>query len=159
MTARRTVTLTHSRTYPVAVDDAFDAVLPLPLPQLFRRRYAAIPAIREVRDQAGAWATPGQTRTIVLADGGTMRETLVEVDRPRRFGYRIEELTGPLKPLVETIDGSWTFAPAGTGCRITWAWDLHPRGTLGTAAMPLLGRMWQGYAARAFATLEDLVVT
>src|SRR6478736_7636394 len=101
------VELAYSRTYPVDVPRAFDTILPTPLPALFSRRYAALPAVREVRDQDGQWGTVGQTRTIVLADRGTMRETLLSVDRPRSFGYRISDVSGPMKPLASSIDGLW----------------------------------------------------
>ena len=58
-----------SRSIPVSVEAAYDAVLTMPLPRIFNRRYAALPPIREVRDQEGVWGTVGQTRTIVLTDG------------------------------------------------------------------------------------------
>ena len=95
----------------------------------------AIPPIREVRDQVGPWGEVGQTRTIVLADGGTMRETLTSVERPHRFGYAIGDVRGPMRPLVERVEGRWTFEPAGTGTRITWPWDVTPTaaGTAGDA--------------------------
>ena len=153
-----TVLLSHDRTFPVEVERAFDEVLPLDLVVLFDRRHLAIPQVRQVRDQTGTWGTPGQTRTIALADGGTMRETLDEVVRPERFGYRIGDVTGPMRPLISALDGEWRFEPAGTGVRITWAWTVHPAGRLGTAAMPVFGRMWQGYARQAFDNLERLLV-
>ena len=103
------VELAYSRTYPVGVARAYDAVLPAPLPALFSRRYAVLPAIREVRDQAGEWGTLGQTRTIVLADRGTMRETLVSLERPDSFGYEISDVRGPMKPLASRIEGRWTL--------------------------------------------------
>ncbi|MCD9154465.1 SRPBCC family protein [Aeromicrobium duanguangcaii] len=152
------VVLRYSRTYPLAVDAAFDALLPLELPALFSRRYGAIPPIAAVRDQAGPWTTPGQTRTIQLADGGTMREELTAVESPSRFTYRIEGITGPMKPLVTSLDGAWTFEPVGTGVRIAWTWTVHPAGRLGSLAMPLFGRMWRGYARQAFENIERLVV-
>ncbi|CAI9399083.1 SRPBCC family protein [Nocardioides sp. T2.26MG-1] len=152
------LSLEHARTFPVAVDRAFDVVLPTPLPELFSRRYAAIPPIREVRDQQGPWETVGQTRTIRLADGGTLRETLTSLDRPRSFGYRLADITGPMKPLVTEVEGEWRFVPAGTGVRITWAWIVHPRGGLGRAAMPVFARMWQGYARQGMEQIERLLV-
>ena len=150
--------LACSRTYPVTVERAFDLTLPTPLPALFSRRYAAMPPIREVRDQEGEWGTVGQTRTIVLGDGGTLRETLTEVDRPRTFAYRLADITGPMKPLVSGVEGRWTFEQAGTGVRITWAWTVHPRGRLGRAAMPVFGRMWRPYARVALERLEGVLV-
>jgi hypothetical protein len=137
---------------------AYDALLPLPLPQLFSRRYAALPAIREVRDQVGEWGTLGQTRTIVLADRSTMRETLVSVDRPSSFGYRIDQLHGPMRPLASSIDGLWTFEKAGTGVRITWSWTVRPSSSAASLLMPAFGRMWQGYARQALEQLEGLLL-
>jgi hypothetical protein len=151
------VELSASRTYPAGVARSFDTVLPLPLPYVFAHRYAAIPPVTQVRDQ-GAWTTVGETRTIVLGDGGTILETLTEVDRPHAFGYRLTDITGPLKPLATSIDGRFTFEPAGTGVRITWTWTVHPRGRLGAAAMPLFGRMWRPYARTALDRLEAVLL-
>ncbi|GAA4699363.1 SRPBCC family protein [Nocardioides conyzicola] len=138
---------------------AFDTLLPLPLPTLFSRRYAALPAIREVRDQGGEWSIVGQTRTIVLADRGTMRETLVSLDRPTSFGYRIDGVHGPMRPLASSIDGLWTFEKAGTGVRITWSWSVHPSSSATSLLMPAFGRMWQGYARQALERLEGLLLS
>src|SRR5688572_28157996 len=120
------VTLSQSRAVPIPVDEAFDRVLPHPLTEIFRRRRFAIPPIKEVRDQTGVWGTGGQTRTIVTADRGTVRETLTSNERPHRFGYTISEIRGPMKPLIAGADGLWTFEPVGTGTRITWTWEVTP---------------------------------
>ena len=119
--------LSESRAYPLNPADMFVQLLPLPLPDLFCQRYVAIPAIREVRDAPPTRDAAGQTRRIVLADGGTMLEILTRVEPPRRFGYALTELTGPLSPLATSIDGVWSVDPAGTGCRVTWSWDVPPR--------------------------------
>jgi hypothetical protein len=152
------VDLAYSRTYPAEVATAFDEVLALELPVLFSRRYAAIPPIARVSGQSGPWTTPGQTRTIHLADGGSMREELTAVERPERFTYRINDITGPMKPLVSSLDGAWAFAPAGTGVRITWSWRVRPAGRLGRLAMPAFGRMWRGNARQAFENIEKAIV-
>ncbi len=146
-------TFRASRTVPVPVDVAYEAVLPMPLPRIFSRRFAALPPIKEVRDQEGVWGTVGQSRTIVLADRGTMRETLTSVTPGRSFGYDIEPLSGPLKPLVSGAAGTWTFAPAGDGVEVSWQWVVRPT-WIGGVAMPLLARMWQGYARQALEEIE-----
>ena len=152
------VLLSYSRSYPVEVERAFDELMPIDLTALFDRRYAAIPPIRSVEDQAGVWGTPGQTRTIRLADGGSMREELTEVTRPARFVYRISDVTGPMKPLVASLEGAWLFEPAGTGVRVTWSWTVQPAGRLGRLAMPVFRRMWQGFARQGFDNIETLLV-
>jgi hypothetical protein len=82
--------LAASRTYPAGPARSFDATLALPLPFFFAHRYAAIPPVKRVLDQ-DAWDSAGCARTIVLGDGGTIHETLVEVDRPHAFGYRLTD--------------------------------------------------------------------
>ena len=147
----------QSRTVPATADGAFAGTLPLPLPHLFRRWYGPIPPIKEVRDQAGDWESVGQTRTVLLAGGGSMREELTEVDRPRAFGYRLTDITGPLAALAGHVEGRWQFTPTGTGTTITWSWVIHPRSIVAAPVMPILGWLWKGYARRALAQLTDLL--
>ena len=152
------VVLARSRTVPVPVEHAFDVVLPTPLPDLFRHRYAAIPPISAVRDQEGVWGSVGQTRTIVLADGATMREELTSLERPDGFGYRITGITGVMKALVGAVDGRWSFEPDGPGTRVTWQWTVRPASRAAALAMPVFGLMWRGYARKALAEIDALVL-
>lgn len=152
-----TLHVERSRAYPVTVEHAYEAVLSAPLAEVFSARYGPLPPIRTVRDQEGVWGTVGQTRTIVLADGGTMREELTRVEPHREFAYRITDVTGPMKPLVASVEGRWAFAPAGTGARVTWSWTVHPAPYAGLA-MPLFGKLWRGYAGVALERLEPLLL-
>ena len=149
------VHLAASRTYPATVEHAFDVVLPMPLPELFRHRYGPLPPIRSAEGFTEPWGTVGQTRRITLSDGGTLLETLTHVERPSGFGYRVDSITGAMKPLVASIEGSWSFAPAGTGVRVTWAWDVEPASTVAGYLMPVFGRLWRGYARQALENLEE----
>ncbi|WP_292647085.1 SRPBCC family protein [Nocardioides sp.] len=153
-----TLHLEASRAVPVEHEKALGLVLPAPLPKIFGRRYAAIGPIAEVRDQASTWDTAGQTRTIVLADGATMQETLTAIDAPSSFSYEITPLSGPLKLLVGHVAGRWSFSPAGTGTRITWSWDVTPTSSAASVAMPVFGWMWKGYARQSLEDLEELLV-
>lgn len=144
---------------PVAVQDAFARTLPMPLPTLFNRWYGPFPPIREVRGQSGAWDAAGQTRIVHLAGGATMREQLTSVDPPRSFGYRLGEVTGPMAVLVDHVLGEWIFAPTAGGTEITWRWDIHPRSPRTAWALPLLGRLWKGYAWRALGNLSALLTS
>lgn len=150
--------LESTRAVPIAYENALGLVLPAPLPRIFGRRYAAITPIAEVRDQAGAWDTAGETRTIVLADGATMRETLTAIEAPASFSYEITPLSGPLKLLVGHVAGRWAFSPAGTGTRITWSWDVTPTSSAASFAMPVFGWMWKGYARQSLESLEELLL-
>ena len=151
------ITVERSRAIPVDVPYAFDSTRPMPLPVLVCRRYALVPPITQVRGQIGSWGQVGQTRTVVTSDGGTMREALTDVDPPRSFSYRLSEITGPMGPLVDSIDGRWEFTSKGTGTLITWRWTLDPRG-LGAPVMPLITAMWLRYASRALERLSELLL-
>lgn len=148
----------QSRAIPIAPQEAFARTLPMPLPTLFHRWYGPIPPIKAIRDQTGEWSAAGQTRTIVLAGGGTMRETLTGVDAPHSFSYLIDGLTGPLGALVDHVDGSWIFTPHGTGTRVTWRWVIHRKSALTAPALPVFGRIWLGYARQALGSLSDYLV-
>lgn len=152
------LTVERSRAIPVAAGDAFTRTLPMALPMLFRRWYGPIPPIKEVRDQHGGWTGVGETRTIVLAGGGTMRETLTEVVPGQRFGYTITDITGPMAPLIDHVERAWIFDPVGTGTRVTWRWVLHPKSALSAPALPVFAKLWRGYANSALETLSDYLV-
>ena len=149
-----------SRSVPVSVAEAYEAVLGAPLPGIFSRRYGPLPPIREVRDQAGEWGVGGvgQSRTIVTADRGTMLEELTVLEPPDRFGYTLTRITGPMKPLVDHVEGLWSFVPAGTGTRITWAWTFHPANSVAGLVLPALARMWRGYARQGLEEVEKSLV-
>ena len=149
--------LVRSRTYPFPVEQAFEFTLPAPLPAIFSGWYGPLPPIAGV-DGPEPWGEVGESRRIRTVDGGTMREELVVVEAPNRFTYRLSEITGPLKVLAGSIDGSWAFQPVGTGTRITWGWTIHPASEVASAVMPALRPMWNGYARRALDQLDQLMV-
>ena len=153
-----TTTVEQSRAIPVELQRAFAVTLPIPLTALFSRRYVLLPPIKEVRGQDGVWGQVGQSRIVVTTDGGTMRELLTEVDAPHSFSYLLSDISGPMRPLADSIDGQWEFATRGTGTLITWRWTLHPK-VLGAYVMPLITLMWRGYARQALELLSEQLLS
>lgn len=152
-------TVSASRSVPAELERSFDVVLTEPLPRIFSRRYGPFGPVSEVRDQSGdPWGTVGQSRRIVLSDGGAVTEELTRVDRPTVFAYRLSEVKGPLKAFVSTIAGEWRFEAAGTGTRITWTWVLEPASSVSRYALPVLARLWRGYARQALEEVEKILV-
>jgi hypothetical protein len=147
-----------SRVVAVEPTLACDRLIVAPLPQVFARRFAAFPPVREVVDEPEEWGTVGQTRTIVLADGGRLSETLVSVDRPHGYTYLIDDIHGRLRPFVRSIDGAWSVTPDSAGARIGWTWTLYPAAPPARLTMNVIAQMWKGYAERALAELETLLV-
>jgi hypothetical protein len=155
--ARPTV-VEQSRAIPVAPEVAFARTLPMPLPTLFKRWYGPIPPIKSVGDQAGSWEHPGETRTIALAGGGTMCETLTAVDMPNSFSYTLTGINGPLAGLISRVEGAWVFTPQGTGTRVTWRWTLHRKSALAAPALVVFARVWHGYARQSLESLSDYLL-
>jgi hypothetical protein len=137
---------------------AFDRLIAARLTEVFSRGYAAFPAIREVTDEPADWGTVGQSRNILLADGGRVRETLTSVDRPDSYAYVLDEIEGRLRPFVRSVVGVWSVTPEGTGARIGWAWTLHATRSPARLTMNVIGRMWKGYADRALVELETILM-
>jgi len=147
-----------SHTIPAPVDSTFDATLVAPLPTICSQRHGPIPPVTRIEGQPEPWGQPGQARTIVMGDGGRMRETLTSVARPTRFTYVLDELAGPMKALAKQVDGAWAFEPAGTGVRVTWTWDILPASPLAAPLLPVFGWFWTGFARRTLARLETYVL-
>jgi hypothetical protein len=126
----------------------------MPLPTLFSRWYGPISPVKSVRGQTGEWSGAGQTRTVVQVGGGSMREELTAVDAPNTFSYTLTDVTGPLAPLVEHIDGQWRFSPVGTGTEVTWQWTVHPKSAAAALAMPAFAALWRGFARQALEQLS-----
>ncbi|MBK8868793.1 MAG: SRPBCC family protein [Dermatophilaceae bacterium] len=145
--------LRASRTVALKPTSAFDAVLPMPLPELFCHWYGPIPPVRSTNERS-TWGEVGQQRLVDLVGPGSMRETLILVDRPREFAYQLGEIRGPMAALIVGVTGRWMFAPEGTGTRITWEWEVTPRSGA-AAAMPIFGWLWRGYAVRALRELAS----
>ncbi|MBO9533110.1 MAG: SRPBCC family protein [Solirubrobacteraceae bacterium] len=129
---------------------AFDAVVPIDLPTIFRG-YGPLPAVVSATDAPGGerWGVEGQSRTVMLAGGGRMEETVLEVQQPGLFRYRVVPVRGPLRLLVRQIEGQFVFARHERGgTAIRWTYVFRPR----RGATPLarvLAPLWRRYAEQA----------
>lgn len=153
----QTIELSRSRTYPVSPERAFDVTLNTPLNKIFGRRFGLISAIRETEEPDG-WGVVGKTRTVRLADGVRMREELTSLNRPRSFGYRLDDIMQPLGLLISTVDGTFSFEPSGTGAKVTWTWTVHPASKVAALSEPVFRWFWDGYARQGLEDLEPLLL-
>ena len=149
--------LSSSTVVSATPEAAFAGVLAAPLPELFPERTGPIPPVRECTGQEGAWGDIGQTRTVVLGDGSSNLETLVALDRPGSYRYRLTDFTGPMKALVRTIDGEFAFAAEGEGTRVSWTWHMHPATPVSRLLLPGMGFFWRRYAAAMWPRYAALV--
>lgn len=145
----RTLDLTESRAIPVEAAVAFEATLAMPPHRFLRERFGPVPPLSGAPgDPERPWGTPGQWRTLRFRGGGSMRQELLEVERPGRFADRITGITGPLAAVAVAIDSEWLFDPVGTGVRVTWRSSVSThRGVVGPPRA-VVARLWRGYARR-----------
>jgi hypothetical protein len=152
------IKVAESHRVSLPLEEAYARTVVASLPDVFAKRQLLLPPVVRVEGQEGEWGSHvGQTRTIRTSDGGSMVETLREVDPPHRFGYRIDHLRGPMRPLVRHLDGAWTFEAEGAGTTITWSWELTPTSPVTAPLVAILGRMWHGYARRALVAVEQII--
>jgi Polyketide cyclase / dehydrase and lipid transport len=85
-----------------------------------------LPGVIEVRDQSGAWDKPGQTRQLMLSDGGWVREKTTNVEPNGFFAYNLTDFQKVFKSLVEYARAEWTFTEVDGGTNIRWSYTFFP---------------------------------
>ena len=122
------ITITAQVNGVVALEQAaaFEQVVHIDVPAVFRGR-GVVAAVSQVCDQQGSWRQVGESRRIVLKDGGSLIETITAYQPPARFEYRLHSFQGPLRWLVSRIEGEWLYRAQGAAhTEITWRYQFHP---------------------------------
>lgn len=139
---------TVTRDTTATVERIFDVVVAEDVLPKVLHRWGPIPAVTATRDLTGPWDTPGSQRTVVLGDGSTAREEVLVWERPRRFEYRVDRITGVLGRRVDHAIGVWEFATTADGAAFEWTYTFHPRNRTGAALLAVLARTaWARYMA------------
>jgi len=147
----------HSLVIPVGIEEAFEGTLPAPIPAIFANWHGPLPPVKQVFGQDGEWGAVGQTRTLKMAGGGSVREELISVEPPKSFGYRLTDIKGPLARLISTVEGAFVFRPVDEATEVTWRWTIQPKSALSAHALPMFALLWEGYARKALRELSGLL--
>lgn len=133
-------------------DLVFEALVPIDLTSIMRG-YAFLPAVVAVDSDDGSWNARGQTRTLRLADGNSLREELTEYRKPDGVRYVIDGITGPLGALVHGARGSFDFIAHDDATTVEWTYVYVPRSPLYAPFVAFVIRVfWRRYMVRALAT-------
>lgn len=153
----RPVPVTVWRRVDSQLEAAFDAVVPIPLEQVFTG-FGPLPAVVGTDELAGPWgAAVGQSRTVRLAGGGRLRETILEVGRPGLFRYEVVPTHGALRLIVRRIEGRFIFSPSEAGGTvIRWTYVFRPRRGA-RPAVRALAPIWRRYADQVMERLARAV--
>jgi hypothetical protein len=86
-----------------------------------------LPAVIEVRDQTGKWDAPGQTRQLMLSDGGWVIEQTTNVEPFGFFAYNLSNFQKIFGLLVESARAEWTFSEVAGGTNIHWSYTFFAK--------------------------------
>jgi Polyketide cyclase / dehydrase and lipid transport len=105
-----------------------------------------IPAVVEVRDQSGNWDAPGQTRQLMLSDGGWVVETTMNVEPYQFFAYNLTQFQKVFGVLVHHARAEWTFTEVPAGTTIHWKYTYFPKNAAAKLPLALIIRLvWGPY--------------
>jgi Polyketide cyclase / dehydrase and lipid transport len=112
----------------------WDTATPL-TPVGYYPKSGLLPGVIEVRDQTGNWDRPGQTRQLMLSDGGWVIEQTTNVEPYGFFAYNLTDFQKIFKRLVDHARAEWTFTEVEGGTTIHWSYTFFP---LNSVARPIL---------------------
>lgn len=147
----RSTTTEVQATVNAPLEKAFEHIVPIDLTSIFTG-YGPLPAVLGPRNQTGGWDATGQTRTVLLSDGSSAQEELIDYRYPRYFAYPVKGFTGFLRLITKEAHGEWWFerGPEKASTAIRWRYEFVSRSRL---AEPLLcfitQRLWRGYMRKA----------
>lgn len=107
-----------------------------------------LPGVVAVRDQSGDWDEAGQTRQLMLSDGGSVIEHTTDVDRLRFFAYNLSDFQKIFGVMVESARAEWSFSTAPNGTLIRWQYTFHARPGYGWPLAGIIKFLWGPYMAR-----------
>ncbi|AMM19625.1 hypothetical protein AX769_05065 [Frondihabitans sp. PAMC 28766] len=126
-------------------DRAWDIGTPM-TPLGYYPKYGPLPAVVEVRDQTGPWDATGQTRQLMLSDGGYVIEHLVRVDREAGlFVYELSDFQKLFGRLVSGARAEWEYRATNTGTHVRWTYTFFARPGAGLLLEAIVRFAWAPY--------------
>jgi len=122
-------------------------------PTWFYPKFGPLPGVVDVHGQSGDWNTVGNTRTLLLSNGGSVIETLTEVAPPGFFAYDLSEFRGLFGALVAGARAEWSFSERDGGTGIRWSYSFTARPGAGLAVSFIVRHYWARYMARVLAVI------
>ncbi|TPW70063.1 SRPBCC family protein [Schumannella sp. 10F1B-5-1] len=114
-------------------------------PAAFYPRFGPLPAVTSVSEQTAAFDQIGAHRRLHLSDGGSVIETVVEVDVPSRHVYELSRFAKLFGRLVSGARAEWVFTEETGGTRIHWTYAFHPLPGRGPIVHLIVRLFWAPY--------------
>jgi uncharacterized protein YndB with AHSA1/START domain len=138
-------------------EEVFDlAVDPQRLPAFLKKR-GLIPGVEKAEMEGGVAPAAGTRRCVSMADGSTLVEEIVTLDRPSLHRYRWA--TRPPMPfalLIRGAEASWTLVPQAAGTRFEWRYRLELTTPLAYPVAAPVSVHFKGWMAASLRNLRGL---
>jgi hypothetical protein len=122
--------LTHTEEARIGVPafTLYDWFVPVPLEAVLPGG-GGLAGVERTDNLAGpAWGLDGARRRVVLKDGSSAFEAIVQAARPRLFRYQVWGFTGLPGLLLDHAQGRFVFDEAGEGAtKLSWSYAFCPR--------------------------------
>ena len=119
----------------------------------FYPKFGPLPAVVDVRDQVGAWDAVGQTRTLVLSDGGSVVETITDAASPTFFAYELSDFQKLFGRLVAGARAEWRFERVESGTSIRWSYEFFALPGRGWIVGLIVRMFWARYMKRVLSPI------
>jgi len=129
---------------------AFEYIVPIDLTSIFTG-YGPLPAVTGTKNQTGAWDGAGQTRTVLLSDGGSTQEMLTKYDHPHYFSYTVDGFTGIFRFLASSAEGEWWFSSTSSDkTHIKWRYAFNAKSVFAVPVLWFITKvLWHNYMHKA----------
>jgi hypothetical protein len=127
-----------------ALRSTWEVVQPL-TPVGFYPSFGFLPAVIEVRNQSGAWDAAGDSRQLMLSDGGSVIEHIRIVDSPRSFAYELTDFQKVFGKIVKYARSEWYFTEVTGGTRIQWTYTFFALPGMRWVLAAIVGLLWRPY--------------
>jgi hypothetical protein len=114
----------------------------------FYPKSGLLPAVVEVRDQPQTWNKPGQTRQLMLSDGGSVIEHITNVEPNDFFAYNLTDFQKVFGKLVEHARAEWTFTATDGGTEVQWSYTFFPKRGGSLILSLIVKLLWAPYMRR-----------
>jgi len=114
-------------------------------PTWFYPKFGPLPAVVDVVGQPGEWDAVAKSRTLLLSDGGSVVETLTDVNRYEYFAYNLSDFQGLFGVLVAGARAEWDFWAQDGGTGIRWSYSFRARRGAGPIVALIVKLFWGRY--------------
>jgi Polyketide cyclase / dehydrase and lipid transport len=143
----REVAVTRTALIPGAPEAVFAFIVAEDVLPKVLTGYGPLPAVVRTSDHTGQWDQIGSARVVHLADGGTAQEQVTLLEAPRRFAYRVWNISHPIVGALATeARGDWTFVEAAQGTQVTWTYTFVAKNAVAAVPLSAIAQvLWRGY--------------